>query len=67
MKKNIGTTDRNIRIVLAIIIGIIIATGKLSSIANVILGVVGIIALITAFVRFCPLYFPFGISTKRHS
>ncbi|MBS1589799.1 MAG: DUF2892 domain-containing protein [Bacteroidetes bacterium] len=67
MKKNIGTTDRNIRIVLAIIIGIIIATGKLSSIANIILGVVGIIALITAFVRFCPLYFPFGISTKRHS
>ncbi|MBS1782596.1 MAG: DUF2892 domain-containing protein [Bacteroidetes bacterium] len=67
MKKNIGTTDRNIRLILAILIGIVIATGKLSGTSNIILGVVGIIALITAFVRFCPLYFPFGISTKHRS
>ncbi len=57
MKKNIGNIDRALRI----IIGLgLIAYG----IANHSwIGALGAIPLLTAFIRFCPLYCPLGIST----
>lgn len=57
MKRNIGNTDRIIRIVLGL--GII-AYGIIN---HTWLGAVGAVPLLTAFVGFCPAYCPFGIST----
>ncbi len=59
MKKNIGSTDRIIRILLG---AAIIGWGL---IAQNWLGLIGIIPLATAFVGTCPGYLPFGISTKK--
>ncbi len=57
MKPNIGTVDRALRI----IIGLgIIAYGLVN---HTWLGAIGVVPLLTAFVRFCPAYLPFGIST----
>jgi hypothetical protein len=58
-----GTADRIIRILLAVIIGILYFTGNLTGTAAIILGLFAVIFLVTSFVSFCPLYVPFKIST----
>ena len=57
MTPNVGNVDRIIRIVLGLAI---IGWGYMNS--NW-LGAVGLVPLATAFMRWCPAYLPFGIST----
>ncbi len=65
MKKNMGSVDRIIRFTLAIIITALYFAHIINgTVALVLLVVVGILIL-TSFFGFCPLYFPFGISTKK--
>lgn len=59
MKTNVGSSDRVIRFILGIVIILIGLYYKSWW------GVIGVIPLFTAFVKWCPLYLPFGISTKR--
>jgi hypothetical protein len=63
MKKNMGTTDKAIRIVLAIVFAIVAFTGAVSSPWNYVLLALGAVFLLTSFISFCPLYAPFGINT----
>ncbi|MBM3470130.1 MAG: DUF2892 domain-containing protein [Armatimonadetes bacterium] len=65
MKPNMGTADRTIRIIVAILIGILYFTGKISGTLAIVLGIVAVIFLLTSFVGTCPLYMPFGISTRK--
>ncbi|MEO6832876.1 MAG: DUF2892 domain-containing protein [Chitinophagaceae bacterium] len=65
MKKNMGRTDRIVRILLALTIVILYFTHQISGSAAIILGILGIIFLATSYISFCPLYFPFGISTRK--
>jgi len=62
MKKNIGTVDRWVRVVLglAILSLLLWAPGGLRW-----LGLIGLIPLVTALLGFCPLYVLFGISTNK--
>lgn len=57
MKTNVGNVDRIFRVVLGI--GLL-TWGYMSQ--NW-LGAIGLIPLTTAFLRWCPAYLPFGIST----
>ena len=63
MKKNMGTTDRLFRIVLAIVIGALYFTDTISGTLGIVLLVLAGVFLLTSFVSFCPLYAPFGLST----
>lgn len=65
MKKNMGITDRIIRIILAIVVLVLYLTDQLSGLALIILGILAIIFLLTSLIGFCPLYVPFKISTKK--
>ena len=65
MKKNIGLTDKIIRIAVAIFVGILYFMNIISGTLALVLGIFAIIMLITSFVNFCPLYLPFGISTRK--
>lgn len=65
MKKNMGSTDKIIRIVLAIIIAILYFTNQITGIAAIVLGIFAIIFLLTSLVSFCPLYAPFKLSTTK--
>jgi phosphotransferase system glucose/maltose/N-acetylglucosamine-specific IIC component len=67
MKKNMGTIDRAIRILLAIVIAVLYFAGLISGIAAVILGIFAVIFLLTSSVSFCPLYVPFKLSTRKKS
>ncbi|MBR9860610.1 DUF2892 domain-containing protein [bacterium] len=63
MKKNMGSTDRIIRVILAVVILILFLTGTISGTLGIVLLALGGIFLATSFISFCPLYKPFGIST----
>jgi hypothetical protein len=63
MKKNMGSTDKIIRILIAIVIAVMYFTGTISGALGLVLLIFGGIFLATSFISFCPLYLPFGIST----
>lgn len=58
-----GTVDRAVRVVLAIVFGIIAFTDMVEAPVNYILMALGAVFLLTSLISFCPLYAPFGIST----
>lgn len=65
MKKNMGTVDRIIRILIAILIAVLYFTGQITGLAAIILGIIAIVFLLTSIFARCPLYLPFGISTRK--
>jgi hypothetical protein len=56
MKKNIGTIDKIVRIVLAVIISTLYITGIVSDLLGFVCLAIGGILLLTSVVDFCPLY-----------
>jgi hypothetical protein len=65
MTANIGTVDRAIRFVLAFVVIILLVTRQVHGVLAIVLGVVGLMLLITAFIRFCPLYPLLKMSTVK--
>lgn len=65
MKKNMGTTDKAIRILIAIVIGVLYFTNTISGTLAIVLGILAVVFLLTSFINFCPLYLPFGINTSK--
>jgi hypothetical protein len=65
MTKNMGGLDRGIRTVVALIVGYLIFTGRISGVLAVLLGIVAVVFLVTSFVSWCPAYMPFKISTRK--
>ena len=63
MKKNMGATDKLIRIILAVLAAVLYYTGVIGGTTAIILGLLAMVFLLTSFISFCPLYLPFGIST----
>ncbi len=63
MKKNMGSADKIIRVLLAAIVGVLFFTGTISGTLGIILLVLAGIFVLTSMISFCPLYAPFGIST----
>ena len=65
MKKNMGVTDSIIRILLAAVIAFLYFTNVISGTTAIILGILAIVFIATSLLNFCPLYLPFGISTRK--
>lgn len=65
MKINMGSADRIIRIIVAAILASLYFMGVIKGTVAIILLIVSVIFVITSFVGFCPLYLPFGISTRK--
>lgn len=64
MGKNMGTVDKAIRIVLAIIVVVLYLSNLISGTLAIVLLIFAGIFILTSFLSFCPLYLPFGISTR---
>jgi hypothetical protein len=64
MKANMGSTDKIIRILAAVLIAVLYFTNLISGTLATILLVIAGVFILTSFMSFCPLYLPFGISTK---
>jgi len=67
MKKNMGTLDRTIRIVVAIAIVVLYANHVISGTLAIILLIVAAVFVLTSFISFCPAYHLLGITTKKNS
>ena len=63
MKANMGTADRVISVVLALVMAILYFTDTVGGTLGAVLLVLAGVFLLTSTVSFCPLYKPFGIST----
>ena len=63
MKKNVGSLDRIIRAIVGVVLLVLLAvtTGWL----QIIVGVLGVIMVVTAITGVCPLYIPFKIDTNK--
>lgn len=61
MKGNVGVTDRVIRLILGILLlGLFLLEGNVKY-----FGLLGIVLILTAVIRFCPLYPMFRINTNK--
>jgi len=65
MKKNVGSTDQIIRLILAILVGILYYTDTISGTLGLVLVAFSIVLVLTSVINFCPLYLPFGINTRK--
>lgn len=63
MKKNMGTIDKVVRIIVAVAVAALIATGTLSGTLAIVAGALATIFVLTSLISFCPLYAPFKLST----
>lgn len=65
MKKNMGSIDKIIRLLVAALIVVLYYTDKISGTLGIILLIFAAVLVITSFISFCPLYFPFGLKTNK--
>ena len=65
MKKNIGTIDKVIRLLLVAVVVVLFMAHLISGIVALVAGGLAVVLLLTSLVGVCPLYMPFGISTIR--
>jgi len=65
MKKNMGSADRVIRILLGVLFIALYALKTVQGTWGIVLGVVGGVFLLTSFASFCPLYTIVGLHTTK--
>jgi Na+(H+)/acetate symporter ActP len=63
MKKNMGSIDRGLRVLAAVVISILYFTDQITGTAAIILGIFAVIFLLTSAIGFCPIYIPLKLST----
>jgi K+-transporting ATPase A subunit len=66
MKKNMGNIDRGLRVVVALVVAVLYFAGQISGTVAIILGILAAVFILTSLVGTCPLYLPFGLSTKKN-
>ncbi len=60
-----GGADRIIRIIIAIVVGVLYYTETISGTLGTVLLVLAGVFLLTSFINFCPLYTVLGINTGK--
>lgn len=63
MKKNMGSADRIIRLIIAAVIAILFFTNVITGTLGIILLILGSVFVLTSLVGFCPLYTAIGVNT----
>jgi hypothetical protein len=67
MKKNVNSIDKVIRVLLAIVMGILIFTNQVTGVLAIVLGILAVVLLLTSLVGFCPIYALLNLSTLKKS
>ena len=63
MTKNMGNTDKLIRLGIAALIAVLYYMGVITGTFAIVLGIFGVIFALTSLISFCPLYSLVGINT----
>lgn len=67
MKANLGMTDKVVRILAAVAIGILYFMHVITGTTAIVLLIVAIIFVLTSLISFCPFYYLLGIKTRQKS
>lgn len=67
MKSNMGSADKIIRIIIALVIGYLYYNGTITGTLGIVLLVLAIVFVLTSLISFCPLYTLLGINTGKKS
>jgi len=65
MTQNMGTADRVIRTLIAVVVGWLYFTHRVGGTLGLVLLIVAVLFLATSFMGVCPGYWPFKISTRK--
>jgi len=65
MKKNMGTVDKTLRILVAAIIVLLYFTKVIEGMLAIVLLVFAAVFVVTSFISFCPLYPLIGLNTRK--
>jgi len=65
MKANLGMTDKVVRILAAVAIGILYFMNLITGTTAIVLLIVAIILVLTILISFCPIYYLLGIKTRK--
>jgi hypothetical protein len=65
MKPNMGTVDKAVRILAAVVIAGLYFANVISGTLAIVLLVFAGVFIVTSLISFCPLYWPLGISTRK--
>jgi hypothetical protein len=65
MKKNVGTIDKVIRILIALVIIVLFFSHIISGTLAIILLILSGILIVTSFISLCPIYLMLGLSTEK--
>lgn len=65
MKKNMGSIDKVIRILVAVVFVVLFVTKVITGTLGIVLLVLAAVFVLTSLISFCPLYWPFGINTGK--
>ena len=65
MKKNMGSVDKVIRILVAVVFVVLFFAKVVTGTLGIILLVLAAVFVLTSLISFCPSYWPFGISTAK--
>jgi len=63
MTKNVGSADKVVRILLAVLLALLIITNAVSGWLAIVLGIFAVVFLLTALLNFCPIWFGLKINT----
>ena len=63
MKKNMGTTDKAIRVLIAVLIAGLYFGNVITGTVGIVLLVLAVVFLLTSLVGFCPIYALLGMNT----
>ena len=65
MKKNVGSIDKVMRIILAVVIVTLAITHVISGTLSVVLLILAGILVLTSVISFCPIWLALGVSTSK--
>jgi uncharacterized membrane protein HdeD (DUF308 family) len=65
MKKNMGSVDKIIRLIIAVVLGFLFYNGTLTGTIGIVAVVVAAVFASTSLVSYCPLYTLIGVNTCR--
>jgi hypothetical protein len=65
MKKNMGTIDKVIRILVAVVVAVLYFSHVITGTLGIILLILAGVFVLTTLIGFCPLYLPFRLNTTK--
>ena len=65
MKKNVGTIDKAIRILVALVVVALYFTNVISGVLAIVLLALAAVFVVTSLLSFCPIWLALGLSTRK--